>query len=303
MTLELYLRRPFLPRVLWAREDDPRPLYHWVGERRSEQGSAASGGESGKPQDKKSEQKYRPLDDLTLGDVEGAYHLFEYQLLPTQGNWIGRDFFCRIPLKRIRDGRPPEVFGRVKTCFPSDGELDNIQEMELYFPRKESAPDLLHIHRDEISQSSPRPVQSYFVQVRVLASVEEKAELAETIPLLSAHGFYPDFETGYLDLLELPERSRSAHPWLYVIGSRWFATIPDSRQMEISSILKDMVRQGIQIFNYHPIWLAKEVHSLNEELGYQYGFTPQVLVEPRNPKQIWEIVNRTFNGIFLNELR
>ena len=86
---------------------------------------------------------------------------------------------------------------------------------------------------------------------------------------------------------------------MYVIGSRWFASIPESIHTEMRNILKSMLQNGQYIYNYHPDWLPRDIHTLNDELGLQFGFTPQLLVEPRNVEQVADIVNRTFNNLFL----
>ena len=302
MTLEISLRKPFtFPRVFWARNGESRQDYHWIGHTHDKDEKSDTLGEpSQKPQNEKSKQKYRPLTDITLGDVDDAIELFKHQLLPTQESWIRKDSFCQIPLKRKR-GQPSTIFGRVKTCYPSDGVLDNIEEMELYFPNKDGKPDVVHIDKDEISRSTQRPLQSYFIRVRVLVSAEEKVELTASVSPLSVNGFYPELETGYLDLLEMNDTNRPLYPWVYVIGSRWFASIPESIHMEMRGVFKSMLQNGQHLFNYHPNWLPKEIHTLNDELGFQFGFTPRLLVEPRNVEQLSDIINRTFNSLFLKD--
>ncbi|HAV77103.1 MAG TPA: hypothetical protein DCX53_07100 [Anaerolineae bacterium] len=287
-----------LPRVFRAGNGASRQDFHWIGHTRDEdKESSTPGDKSQKPQDQKRKQKYRQLTDITLGEVEEAIKLFEHQLVPTQENWIGRNTFCRLPLKR-KHGQPPIIFGRVKTSFPTDGFLDNIEEMELYFPSKYAAPDVVHINRDEISRKSQMQAQSYFVRVRVLTSAEEKAELGESISMLSANGFQPEFETGYLDLLDMNEENQSVYPLLYVIGSRWFGTMPESIHAELKAKLKEMIGWGRQVINYHPEWLTHDVNTLNRALGFKYGFTPVVLTEPGNAQETASIVAKTFERMF-----
>lgn len=300
MTIEVSLRKPFpFPRMLWARNNESRQDYHWIGHTHDEEQKPDTPGERNqKPQNGKNKQRNRRLTDITLGDVEDAIELFKHQLLPTQENWIRKNSFCQIPLKRKR-GQPPTIFGRVKTCYPSDGVLDNIEEMELYFPNRDGKPDTVHIDKDEISRGSQRSLQSYFVRVRALVSAEEKAELAESVSSLSMDGFYPEFEGGFFDVLEMNDANRPLYPWMYVVGSRWFASIPESIHMEVRDSLKSMTQNGQHIFNYHPNWLPKEIYPLNDELGFQFGFTSQLLVEPRNVEQVSDIVSRTFNSLFL----
>jgi hypothetical protein len=287
--------------VFQAQKNESRHEYHWIGQKQdTKQGPNSSGEQNRNPQEKKSQQKYRPLSDLTLGEVEDAYNFFEHQLLPAGENWIGRNHFCQIPLKRKRDGRPPMVFGRVKTCYPSDGILDNVDELELHFPHKDGAPDVLHIHKDDISRRSQRQVQSYFVRVSVFASDEEKVELTESEPWLRTSGFYPEFESSLLNLLEMTEGNQSTYPWLYAIGSRWFDTIPDSMHEELKGKLKEMIHWGKQIFNYHPEWLPNEVNTLNRVLGYKYGFTPTVLTEPGNIQEVNLVISKTFDRMIFH---
>jgi len=296
MTFEISLRRPFsIPRVFWAGNGESWQDYHWINQKpNTEQEPSLPGEQNRKSQSDKNKQKYRLLTDITLGEAEDAYKQFENQLLPVQENWLGRNYFCQIPLKRRR-GQPPMIFGRVKTCFPSDGVVDNIEEMELYFPHQDGPPDLLHIDRDEISRGSQRQVQSYFVKVRVLASGEETVELDESAPLLSVKGFYPEFESGYLDILDLNVGNQSVYPWLYVIGSRWFRAIPESIHAEMKAKFMEMIGWGKHIFNYHPEWLTSEVNTLNRTLGFKYGFTPFVLIEPGNAQETASIVAKKFN--------
>ena len=298
MTLEISLRRPFtLPRVFWAGKGESRQDYHWIGHARDEEQESASTGENNqKPPNNEDKQKYRPLTEITLGEVEDAIKLFEHQLVPAQENWIGKNHFCQIPLKRKR-GQPPTVFGRVKTCYPSDGVPDNVDEMELYFPHKDGKPDVIHIYNDEISRRSQMQVQSYFVRVGVLTSAEEKVELDESVPMLSASGFHPEFDAGYLDILDMNEGNRSMYPQLYVIGSRWFDTMPESLHAEMKSRLKEMIGWGKQIFNYHPEWLTNDVNTLNRVLGYKYGFTPTLLPEPGNIHETAFIVTKVFEQL------
>lgn len=299
MTLEISLRKPFNSlQVLWAQKDDrSQQDYHWVGQKRDaghKQGKP--GGPDKEPKTTKGKKGYCPLSDITIGEVDDVYQRYEHQLLLAQENWIGKNCFCQIPLKRKHD-YPSMVFGRVKTCYPSDGVLDNVEELELYFPQPDGAPNVIHIHKDDISRSSQRQVQSFFVRIRVMASAEEKAELVETESLLSTNGFYPEFESGYLDILEMTDQNQSVYPWMYVIGSRWFGSIPDSMHDEVKGKLKEMIGWGKQIFNYHPEWLPIEVNTLNRVLGYKHGFTQIVLVEPGNARETSLIVAKAFERL------
>jgi hypothetical protein len=299
MTLELSLRFPFtLPHVFRAHSDEPQQDYHWVGQKRDiQEGNAGQGGQNKNPQNRKSEQAYRPLSSITLGEVEDATKMFEHQLVSARENWVGKDHFCKIHLKRKKDGRPPVIFGRVKTCYPSDGQLENVEDIELLFPRKGGAPDTLLLHKEDISHYAQKFVESYYVRVRFLASAEDEADLAESEPLLRTNGFTSEFDANYYDLLEMTELNQSSHPLLYVIGSRWFDSIPESLYAEMKAKLDKMLHWDKYIFNYHPGWLPKEINTLNRILGYKYGFTSTLLAEPETPQETAYIIGKTFNEI------
>jgi len=299
MTVEISLRRPFsIPRVFWAQKDDLPQKYHWVGQKPDvERRQVGSRDSNRNNRSGKSKQKYRPLADITLGEVDDIYQHYEHQLVAEQTGWVGKNYFCQIPLKRHEDGRPPIVFGQMKTCHPIDGIVDNLEEMELYFPHKDGAPDVVHIYGDEIYNEPQRRVQSYLVRVQALASDEDQADLAEAGQMLRTNGFYPDFESSYLDLLEMTAQNQSVYPWMYVIGSCWFASVPESLQGEVAGKLREMVGWGKQIFNYHPEWLDGDIVTLNRILGFKYAFTSQLLVEPGNVQELSFIIARAFDKL------
>jgi hypothetical protein len=300
MTLEVAFRLPFsLPRLLRAHADEPEQKYHWLGKDSeppraspppAEQGGQKPGGEGG--------TQYRPMGSITLGEVEQAIGLFEAQLVPAYERWIAKNHFCTLPLKRIRDGRPPLVFGYVSSCFPSDGHIENVEDVELLFPRRDAPPDLIRLHRDEISLYSQSPAQSYYLRVRFKASEEDAAEFAGMESMFHRDGFHLDTDYGYSDLLEMNEQNHSAFPRLYVIGSRWLASVPESLYFEITGKLKEMLGWGKVAVNYHPDWLSKEIHSLNRALGLKYKLTQHYLTEPETPEQTARLVAITFKEMF-----
>ncbi len=295
MALEISLRSPFaIPRFLRAQDNDAPQ--HWVGQAQSTSPTNSDhGSQENNRRPKKREQGYRPLADIEQGEVKAAFKRFENQLIPAQENWIGDNCFCAIPLKRIRDGRPPMIFGRITSCFPSDGYLENIEDVELLFPGKNELPDKVRLFREDISRYSQQLTQSYYMRVQFKSSAEERADFAGADPLFSENGFYPDFDSGYFDLLEMNFQTQSSYPWMYVIGSRWFDSIPDSIQVEIRLKLQEMLQWGKHIFNYHPDWLPKEVNTLNRILGFKHEFTPTLLIEPANPRETSFIVQKVFD--------
>jgi len=308
MTLETTIK-PFslFPRFAQMGNDEPPPSgmkrkIHWVGNKESvEQKQNPGGNQSGQSPKRTDSRGYRDLSSITLGEVNDAYRYFERQLLPSPyPAWLAPGYFCMMPLTRKRtEPRPPEVFGRVKTCYPSDGYVQNIQELELYLPCKDRTPDVIHLHAEDILLKPNKPVQSYCLGVRFLATAEDIAEFTEQAQLFLQQGFLPEFSTNYIDILDINEHNQASLPWMYVISSRWFASIPVSIQPEIREKLTKLIHWNKLIFNYHPeLLLSREVHSLNRELGMKAGYTELFLIEPENPSQTVQIVAKTFDKIF-----
>ena len=262
--LETALRRfTLLPRFIQTGNGEPRKA-HFLGkdeatplERKQDQGRKNDNAPK-----KPSTDKYRHLADITLGEVQEVYDHFKHQLVPSPAEaWIAKNYFCQLPLKRKGEDRPPVVFGRVKTCYPSDGYGNNVEEMEMYFPRRDAAPDVLHIRLDDISQQ--KPTYSFCAGIKFYVSAEEMADFSHSENIFVEKGFAPLYETSYMDLLEINEQNHSASAWLQVIGSGWFASIPDSIQPEIRQQLQNLVRRNKVIFNYHPKRYSLRYRSLN----------------------------------------
>ena len=325
MTFEIALKRSLLlPHFAQKRDDKTPPpgrKIHWVGDKEpARPGQDQNPG--GKRKDKKPAKRetgstqttqsthstqdtrgYRELSSITLGEVSDAHKYFASQLLPSSyPAWMTTNQFCMLDLVRQR-GRPPAIFGRVKTCYPSDGYVENIQEMEIHFPQKDSAPDIVLLHADDIIHDAHKPVQSYCVRVKFLATQEDVADFNGYENLFLEQGFLPEFETGYIDLLDISEQKQAVLPWFYVIGSRWFASIPESVQVEIREQLGKLIRWNKLIFNYHPKSLSSEIRTLNEELGFNYGFTEHYLISPQDAQQTMQIVASTFEKIFQQAMK
>jgi len=307
MSLETILKRSlFSLAFIQTGNDEPRKP-HWVGDKPStptQQGQTPGGKRGEGPKPGPDTRGYRDLASLTLGEVNHAYHFFKSQLLPSPyESWLATNSFCTLELVRKRDGRPPVVFGRVKTCYPSDGYIHNIQDMELYFPNKDRKPDTVLLRAEDILLDRAKPVQSYCLRVKFFASPEDMADFDQFENLFLDKGFIPEFTTGYIDLLDMTEHDHAAYPWLYVIGSRWLASIPESVQPEIREKLKSLIQWNRLIFNYHPERLPTEIKSLNRELGYKVGFTDIFLIEPETPQQTIKIVQSTFEKIFQQPIK
>lgn len=302
MTLETAFRRwSLLPGFIQTGNGEPRKA-HWLGDKRKQstvpgQDQKPGGGDDHSPK-RTDPRGYRDLATLTLGEVEDAYLQFKAQLVPSpMEGWIAKSCFCQLPLQRGMDTRPPLVFGRVKSVFPADGHIQNMEEMEMYFPRRNAAPDVLHIHDHDLSLQ--RPSQTYCVGVKVYVSEDEMADFSQSENIFIEKGFAPLYENGYLDLLDVHEQNQDTLPWLYVIGSEWFASIPDSVQPELREHLRNLLHWGKVIFNYHPRRHALRYLSLNEELEFNYGFTEHYLVAPQNTEQVLKKVEESFTEIFM----
>jgi len=298
MTLGTAFRRfTLLPRFIQTGNGEPRKA-HYLG--RDEAAPIEPKQDQGRKHDNapKKPGKYRDLADITLGEVEEVYNYFQAQLVPSPAEaWIAKNYFCQLPLRRRGEDRPPVLFGRVKTIFPSDGYVNNIEELEMYFPRREAAPDLLHVRLDDIFLQ--KPAYSYCVGVKFYVSEQEMADFSHSENIFIEKGFAPLYETSYMDLLDADQQDHSALSWLYVIGSGWFASIPDSVQPEIRQQLRNLVHWNKAIFNYHPKRYSLQYRSLNEELDFNYGFTEHYLVAPQDTNQALKKVEESFAGIFM----
>ena len=304
MTLETAFRRfTLLPRFIQTGNGEPRKA-HYLGrdeaspiERKQDQGRKHDNAPK-----KPGSGKYRDLADITLGEVDEVYNHFRSQLVPSPVEaWVAKNYFCQFPLKRKGDDRPPVVFGRVKTVFPGDGYVNNIEEMEIYFPRRDAAPDLLHVHLDDLAPQ--KPTYSYCVGVKFYVSEEEMADFARSENIFVERGFAPLYDTGYMDLLDVNEQNHSSLSWLHVIGSGWFASIPDSVQPEIRQQLQNLVHWNQVIFNYHPRRYSLRYRSLNEELDFNFGFTEQYLIAPQDTDQVLKKVEESFAGILMQGMQ
>ena len=283
---------------------EPRKA-HWLGDKRKQstdrEQDQKQGGDQGQPPRQPGSRGYRSLSSVTLGEVEDAYNHFRAQLVPSPAEgWMAKNYFCQLPLNRYSDG-PPLIFGRIKTIYPSDGHAHNIEEMEMYFPHTDAAPDVLHIRAHDLSFE--RPVQTYCIGVKFSVSPEEMGDFSQSENIFLEKGFAPLYENGYLDLLDAQAQSQSELPFLHVIGSEWFAFIPDSVQPEIRAQLRELIRQGNIVFNYHPRRHALRYLSLNEELDFQYGFSEEYLIAPQNTEQTLRKVEGHFGQIFLHDIR
>src|SRR6185503_129950 len=181
MTLETAFQRlGFLPGFIQTGNGEPRKA-HWLGNKQSThpQQDEKQGGHDDHSPKRPDPRGYRDLASITLGEVEDAYHAFQSQLVPSPAEaWIAKNYFCQLPIKRQGGDRPPLIFGRVKTVYPAEGYMQNVEEMEMYFPRRDAPPDVLHIHDHDVSLQ--KPIQSYCVGVKFYVSQEEMADFSQS---------------------------------------------------------------------------------------------------------------------------
>lgn len=305
MTLEISIKSPLsLPSFLKSQKDEPRRDIHWVGQKGETGNQKISGGQNNPSPRPNNTQTYRPLSSIKLSDVDEAQKYFTDQLIPSPYSaWVGKNYFCNISLARRRDGRPPMIFGRVTTCFPTDGYVDNIQDIELRFPHKRGQPDPILLSAEEILLPPQGFVQSYCMRVKFLASPEDTEDFHPFENLFTEQGFMLDVTSDYIDLVHLDEFSRDVHPWFFVVGSRWFASIPTSVQDDIRKSLKSLAGWNKLVFNYHPKRLTTEIHTLNRELDFNYGFSEYYLIAPETPQQTTHIVAVSFDKIFSQPMK
>jgi hypothetical protein len=135
--------------------------------------------------------------------------------------------------------------------------------------------------------------------VKFYVSEEEMADFSHSENIFIERGFAPLYDTSYIDLLDVNEQNHSSLSWLHVIGSGWFASIPDSVQPEIRQQLQNLARWNQAIFNYHPRRYSLRYRSLNEELDFNFGFTEQYLIAPQDTDQVLKKVEESFAGIFM----
>ena len=311
MALETSLRRfSLFAQLAHMGNDEPppsgmKPKIHWIGQKTQQEQKQSPGekrgGESPK---KKNDRKYRQLSTITLSEVNDAYKYYANQLVPSPAPaWVAPNYFCMMHLKAKQQDWPPAMFGRVKTTYPSDGYLQNIQELEVEVPGKDRVPDLIHVRVNDIFNTPNKPLQSFCVRAKFLLHPDEQTEFAGQESLFIQQGFLPEFSGGYIDLFDINEHNHTSTPWFYVIGSRWLASVPLSVQPEIREKLSQLVHWNKLIFNYHPEYVPREIRTLNRELGFKAGYTEIFLIEPENPGQTLQIVSKTFEKIFAQPMK
>ena len=300
MALDISLRRwLLLPRFIQTGNGEPRKA-HFLGKKQATpvEGNQQPGGKNDQPPKQTGTEKYRRLDSISIGEVKQVLDSFAPQLVASPvAEWVAENYFCQLPLNRHGQDRPSAVFGRVKTCFPGDGNVQNIEEMELYFPRPHAAPDVLHLRADDLALH--KPIYSFCVGVKAYLSEAEQMDFSRSENIFIEKGFAPLYNTGYGELLDVNEQNHSSLPWLFILGSEWFASIPDTLQPEIREKLRSLAGWDKMLLNYHPKRYSLQYRSLNEELDFNYGFTRHYLTMPQDTNQTLTKLDEKFGEKFM----
>ncbi len=303
MALDLSLRRfSLLPRFIQTGNEEPR-RDHFV--RRGDNSPAGGDQDAGDHRDEPPKQsktdKYRGLGDITMREVEESLAYFLPQLIPVADvEWVAKNYFCQIPLQKTFEQRPPVVFGRVGSCYPMAGLRENVEELELQFPHKDTVPDLLHIGYGDISRKAA--IQSYYVGVKMYLSKKEHREFLQDHDHFLDLGYAPVYEEGFGDLLNMTERDRPSLPWVYVFGSEWFATVSDSWQVDVKHQIEKLLSWNRVGLNFHPRKYLLQYKSLNEEMEFNPGFTDRYVFMPQDIGQTLVKMDEEFSTRFLQGL-
>ena len=300
MTLAVSLGRTLIfPHSIQEGGGNPRKV-HWTGGKEPVDLNQSQGGKQGGDSGKGDNRGYHSLSEVKIGDVSDAFEFFKAQLsasrLPT---WIARGYFCMIHLARKNGHRPSAIFGRVKTCYPSDGYLQNIHEMELLYPKLGGKPLEINLHSDDINHSSDIPSQSYCVKVKCFVTPQDQAEFTGYENTFLQHGYETEFIPRHIDMLDVNEFNQAAFPRVIVVSSRWFASAREISQGQVYEKLHQLIKWNKTIINYHPSGAGCDTRTLNQELGFKYGFSNTVLIEPETPQQTLQIVAQSFDRNFL----
>ena len=297
MTLEIRLRRfPFLPDFIQSGNGEPR-WAHFLGKKQPtpvDKPDQSQQNNNPPP----SPGKYRPLPTITLGEVREAMEYYMPQMVPApMEGWVARNYFCQLPVKKEIREQSPVVFGRVNTCFPGDGNVYNIDQMELHFPIAGAQPDLLNIQHTDIQRQ--QPIQTYCVGIKMFLSATEMDDFRRSENIFVEKGFAPIYHSDTIDLLDINEQNFFHHLWLNVIGSEWLASHPVSLQSTVRERLRGLADWGLVLLNYHPKRYSLQYPSLNDALDLNYGFTKHFLLTPQDTNQVLQKVDEIFGRIFL----
>lgn len=298
MTFLAFKTPLFLPGLLQFGEDEPRPPKagrFWAHTPGGADAAPFPEDPSPSPDDKYDERGCRRPGTISPGEVQSAFALYENQLMPTDdGALVRRSGFYTIPLLRY-SGAPAFLFGRVKVCMPTDGHIQDMQEVELSFPQAGGAPERIVLEPHDVNLEEQ--VQSYRVRVKIFGAEADRADFMPYQRKFAEAGFDFDFGGDYNDLLQTDLLERESLPWFHVIGSRWFARIPASRREGVKRMLLRLCSRETLILNYHPRH-ARGVLPLNEQLEFQPRLSEFLLSDPWSPEQVHFAVRTVFEKIF-----
>ena len=303
MNFETAFKRSLLsPAFIQYGDDAPRPPdeAHVLGRGLENilQGQNQGGRNDDEPKPKKYDRRgCRLLESITPGEVQDAYDIYKGQLISTvSGALITANQFYIFPLPRRQAEIPAAIFGRVKVCLPMDGLARDVRQIELAFPQVRDKPEAVILHPGDLD--SRGFIQSFGIRVKIFGSEKDRADFKRHESRFAEAGFAFEYFDHSIETLDSIVPEEDPLPWFHVIGSRWFADIPPSRQDKVRASLWKLCAQETLVINYHPDRTHAKVRTLNEELDYQYRLTDFYLPDPKTPRQILQFIGATFNNIF-----
>ena len=302
MIFEIALRQPLLsPASIPQGNEKPRPAdkAHLLGRDKIQDisGGMNQGGRNDEPNQGKFDARgARRLETITPGEIKRAVDLYKNQLVSiSNATNIAINHFTMLDLEQ-RDNMPAVIFGRATVCLPSDGHIQNIREMELAFPQPGKKPESVILHPRDFPPHGN--IQSYSFGIKSYLADDEYDELVRFEHLFLDAGFTIQPSNDLEELIHAHELVEVPLPWFHLIGSRWFADIPDSLKDTIRSGLWKLSARETLILNYHPAHVLHTVKKLNDELEYQYRLTRFYLPNPQSPQQVLHIIRTIFDKVF-----
>ncbi len=304
-----FKRLLFLPELLQFGEKKPRPpkpkgifshLMGGEGAEYFEEGKTPGGQNDPGPENggKYDARGCRKLWMIAPGEVQDAFTLYEKQLILTDdGAVIKKNSFYTLPMLKY-SGAPSFLFGRVTVSMPTDGYLQDVQEVELAFPQAGGKPERVVVEPHNVDTQNQ--IQSYRIRMKFYGTEDDRADFSRHERKFAEVGFAFDFSDNFTELLELDPLERESLPWFHVIGSRWFSAVPHSWQEDVRKKLNWLCAQETLILNYHPSHAPADVNNLNDELDYTYRLSDFYLSDLKKPEQIIYMVKTIFNKIFMD---
>ncbi|MFT3895294.1 MAG: hypothetical protein QM730_27025 [Anaerolineales bacterium] len=242
------------------------------------------------------------LTEVTDTDVEMAMQFFGPQLRTAwDHNLIKKQRFCTIRL--VGNGGPAVIFGRVSTCYPHDGEIRSIRQMDILFPRLETEPAIVTVtEKDILSDDFGDPPTSYLFRIQILGDAEDGSEFEGKDEDFQKKGFSAELNYEFDDLQSFhiqSDEQKFSMPWVYVISSRWISMLPKDIYAVVFANLKNILMQRNRIIiNYHPDGYS----SLNKVFKLRPGVSPIWFHDADTVDDVLDITEQTFNSLIMRPL-